>query len=99
VARVVWAPSALNDLAEVWRFIERDSSRSARVTVIQIQESAERLAVFPLSGRVVPEHPAAGLREIIVAPYRVIYTYELPEDRVVILAVTHGRRRLPADLV
>jgi plasmid stabilization system protein ParE len=67
--------------------------------VTHIQESAERLAIFPLSGRVVPEYPATGLREIVVAPYRVVYTYELSEDRVVILAVTRGRRRLPADLV
>lgn len=39
------------------------------------RHSVERLRAFPQSGRVVPEHGSAEVREVIVGPFRVVYRY------------------------
>ncbi|TAJ22273.1 MAG: type II toxin-antitoxin system RelE/ParE family toxin [Nitrospirae bacterium] len=50
-------------------FIARDSSRAADVLVDRIIAASERLASFPESGRLVPEFPMLGYREVIVSSY------------------------------
>jgi plasmid stabilization system protein ParE len=56
-------------------------------------DATERLAVFPRSGRVIPEKGRDDLREVVVQGYRVFY--RLVEDSVVILAIHHAARRFP----
>jgi toxin ParE1/3/4 len=51
----------------------RDSPRAAEALVERLLTATERLAAFPESGRIVPEFPALGYREIIVSSYRVLY--------------------------
>jgi plasmid stabilization system protein ParE len=48
-------------------------------------------------GRVVPEFEQQGYRELIVAPYRIVY--EVRQRRVIVLRVWHGRRELRAESV
>jgi toxin ParE1/3/4 len=55
-------------------------------------EIADRLSVFPRSGRMVPETGKPELREVIYADYRVIYL--LRGEQIIVLAVRHARRRL-----
>lgn len=50
------------------------------------------LALFPRSGRKVPEFDNEDMRELLVYSYRVIY--RLAEPEVVIAAVIHGKRIL-----
>ena len=59
-----------------------------------IKTKVTRLELFPESGRVVPEFPSGGLREVLVDDYRSIYRVVTPRTRVEILAVRHGSRRL-----
>lgn len=66
-------------LREIHDFIARDSPRAAEVLVERLLTATERLASFPESGRVVPEFPGLGYREIIVGSYRVLY--DLRETR------------------
>ena len=51
----------------------RDSPRTAEALVERLLTATERLAAFPESGRVVPEFPELGYREIIVSSDRVLY--------------------------
>lgn len=92
MAEVRWTQRARNDLRDIHDFIARDSPRAAEALVERVLTAMERLAVFPESGRVVPEFPALGYREIIVSSYRVLYRLE--SNTVWIVAVVHGRRLL-----
>jgi plasmid stabilization system protein ParE len=42
-----------------------------------------------------PESPDTGYREVIASPYRIVYRYQANEDRVLIIAIIHGRRSMP----
>ena len=71
MAAVRWTQRARDDLRDIHDFIARDSPRAAEALVERLLTATERLAAFPESGRVVPEFPALGYREIIVSSYRV----------------------------
>ena len=72
MAAVRWTQRARDDLRDIHDFIARDSPRVAEALVERLLTATERLAAFPESGRVVPEFPALGYREIIVSSYRVL---------------------------
>jgi len=95
VARVIWTERAAADLQAIYRFIARDASRAADLTIDRIVSSVNRLDQFPGSGRQVPETGRADLREVIVSPYRVIYL--LRHDEVFVLTVHHGARPLRGE--
>lgn len=97
MATVRWTHRAQDDLRQIHDFIARDSARAAEALVERLLTAAERLASFPESGRIVPEFPGLGYREIIVSGYRVLYRIE--GDIVWIAAVVHGRRLLHSTLV
>ena len=95
MAAVRWTQRARDDLRDIHDFIARDSPRAAEALVERLLTATERLAVFPESGRVVPEFPALGYREIIVSGYRVLH--RLAGNTVWITAVVHGRRLLRGE--
>ena len=95
MARLVWRDEALTDLENIGHYIEQGSRIYASVVVSRLFESANRLADFPASGRVVPELGREDVRETIVGMYRVIY--QLSGDEVAIVAVMHGDRLSYAD--
>ena len=89
---IVWSLGALDDLAEIGLFIERDSSHYAEVVVNRLYSSVDRLALHPLSGREVPELHIPSVREVIVEGYRLIY--ETRNNSVENLAVVNSRQNL-----
>ena len=93
MGKVIWSPVALADLEAIANYIARDSPARAAVVVDRILESAERLARFPQSGRVIPEIADPASRELPVGPYRVMYRLEA--DAVIIVCIVHGARRWP----
>jgi toxin ParE1/3/4 len=93
VAQLVWSPSALTSLAEVCDYISRDSEHYAKLFAQCIFSAAEMLALFPESGRVVPEYDRRDLRELLFQNYRIVY--RIKGDEVQIAAVVHGARLLP----
>jgi toxin ParE1/3/4 len=95
MAAVRWTQRARDDLRDIHDFIARDSPRAAEALVERLLTATERLAAFPESGRVVPEFPALGYREIIVSSYRVLYRFA--DNTVWITAVVHGRRLLRGE--
>ena len=95
MTRVVWTRPALDDVREIREYIARDSSRYARAVVERLFAAVERLREYPLSGRVVPELEQATLREVVDAPYRIVY--RVRADVLEIITVVHAARQFPAD--
>ncbi len=91
---LVWTRPALDSLLDIVRHIQRDNPPAAQRFASTIQTKVTRLELFPESGRVVPEFPSRGLREVLVDDYRIIYRVVTPRTRVEILAVRHGARLL-----
>jgi toxin ParE1/3/4 len=96
VATVGWTAQALDDLDAVCLYIARDAPHIAQIFAARAFDATERLAEFPLSGRVVPETERPEIREVFVYSYRIIYRYT--GDAVVILTVHHGARPLRVDV-
>lgn len=95
-AAIVWTRPALDSLLDIVRHIQTDNPHAAKRFAGQIKRRTLRLERFPDSGRLVPEFPASGLREIIEGNYRVIYRVAMQPDRVEIITVRHGARLLLA---
>jgi len=90
MGQVIWAPSALKDVEYIAEYVARDSPDQAAIFVTRILEAADRLADFPLSGRIIPEMADAHRREIIAGSFRIMYRIE--EGAVWVSAVVHGAR-------
>lgn len=74
-------------------YIAQDSPRVADLVVSRLIEAVERLETFPESGRRVPERNDPEIREVISAPYRVVY--RMREGNVEVITVFRAARFLP----
>jgi addiction module RelE/StbE family toxin len=95
VTTIRWAPQAADDLAAIRDFIARDSPQYARLVCQRIMAKIEQLTSFPLMGRVVPELENPAVRELIVAPYRIVY--RVRADVVEVATIFHAARLFPLD--
>ena len=93
MATVTWTIPALDHLDEICRYVARRSPEQAVRLAEQMFQATDRLAMFPRSGRVVPEHKLDDVREIFVQSYRVIYRVDGDEVEI-LLAVQHGAQPL-----
>jgi addiction module RelE/StbE family toxin len=93
---VNWTEAALDDLRAIEAYIARRSPQYGRKMIEDIFDRTERLADFPQLGGVVPEYEDESLRELLEHPYRIVY--RVYEDRVDVVAVVHGARRIPRGL-
>ena len=69
--KVVWARHARARLADIYRYIERDSPSRAADFCERLIDATAQLADHPLSGALVPEDGA--YRQLIVDEYRIVY--------------------------
>jgi plasmid stabilization system protein ParE len=92
--QLVWTQPAIDSLLEIVRHVQADNPTAAHRFAEQIKSKVSRLAAFPDSGRIVPEFPGSGLREIIVGNYQIIFRAAKRPPRVEILTVRHGARLL-----
>ena len=97
--RVVWTQRAIENLEAIQAYVARSSPRYAALHVERLFAAADHLQQFPEAGRLVPELQRAGVREVLVGSYRIVYL--LGADVVHILTVFHGARLfpLPTDAV
>jgi plasmid stabilization system protein ParE len=93
---VEWSDRALRRIDEIADHIAMDDPAAAERWVIELFATVERLAQFPLSGRVVPEIEDDKVREIIYGAYRVFYQVG---DVVEVLSVRHGSQLVREDEV
>lgn len=72
-----------------------DDPVAAERWVERLVRRAKDLALFPESGRRLPERPRSTLRELIYGNYRIVY--RATAKRVEVLTVFEGHRLLPQD--
>ena len=106
--RIDFAKSAEDDLADIvaW-YTTQDVPSVGRRLVTAVFDRVVQLAMFPDSGRVVPEFNTPWLRELELPPYRIVYRRD---DTVVTIVRVwrserlmdpgldgHAEQALPAD--
>ncbi len=91
--KVHWTKNAIEHLANIYEYIALNSAIYAKGMVDKITRRSEQVADHPFSGRKVPEYDAEDIRELIEAPYRIIY--RIKSDRIDVLAVIHAAQLLP----
>ena len=90
--RVVWSETALADLRDLVRYIARDDRQVAKRFGDLIVTKVQSLQTFPRIGRIVPEYRDDRLRELIMAPYRIVYEIDDEIMTLAILRIWHGAR-------
>lgn len=88
--KVVWSPLAEQRALEAVEFIAQDRPRTAATWLEKLLELVGTRTQFEQQCRVVEEIGLPAYREILHAPYRVIYRVDAA--RVVILTLRHVRR-------
>jgi addiction module RelE/StbE family toxin len=94
---ILWTDLALSDLQEIAAGLRREKREAAKALATRIRERVSSLRTYPMSGRTLPEFEHAGYRELIVAPYRIIY--QVQQWLVVVLRVWHGCRDLRPEAI
>jgi plasmid stabilization system protein ParE len=91
---ITFAVSAFDDLESIvaWYRDQQQVPEVGDELVKEIISQIERLADFPESGRVVPEFNIENLREIIFAPFRIVY--RLDGNKIKIVRVWRSERLL-----
>jgi len=93
--RIRWLPLALANLDDEAAYIAEDNPVAAADVVSRLQLAVERLAYFPLLGRV---GRISGTRELIVPGTPYIVAYRVRDEAVEILRVLHTARKWPTRL-
>jgi addiction module RelE/StbE family toxin len=93
--KIIIAPSAQADLADIVRYVARHNSDAAARLGYELITHAENLGNFPEIGRIVPEFRQSNLRELICRSYRIIYRLRGNEQRIDIVRFWHAARGFP----
>lgn len=91
MVEVNWTNRALDDMANIARFISEDSEKYSKLQINRFFKRVEILETFPLSGKIVVETNKEIIRELIEGNYRIIYKIISPE-RIDIITVHHGSK-------
>ena len=92
MGEIAWTERARRDLQDIVEYISRDSKAYAQSFSLRLRNAIGRLSSFAESGRLIPEDPERGIREVLVENYRILY--RVAEGRVIILTVVHGARNI-----
>lgn len=89
--KVVIHESAARDLDDIIDWISQDNPHAAARVADRIRAKIERLAVSGLShiGR---PGLLEGTRELVEAPYIIVYSVDQPNELIDVLAIFHGAR-------
>lgn len=92
MAELRWAESAVKDLEQICNYIAEDSEEYAKIFARRIIDSIETTAIFPHSGRVVPEMKNEMIREKVFNNYRIIY--RVKDVSIEIVRIIHNARNI-----
>jgi addiction module RelE/StbE family toxin len=92
---IFWTPIAVQDLRDICDFISRDNPGAAQRMGEELIKQAETMALFPQSGRMVPEKRNPLIRETIVGSYRIIYQVDDANKVVALARIWHSARGTP----
>lgn len=92
-----FAQSAEVDLVDIreW-YASQDATNVGKRLVAQVIEHVEQLALFPDSGKMVPEFEMPWLRELEMPPFRIVYRRD--EGAVTIVRIWRSERLMDLDL-
>jgi toxin ParE1/3/4 len=90
--RLVTAPLAERDLADIAEFISKDSVQAAHNVLVRIERVVDLLLQRPYLGPPAMRPRRPGLRKMTVAPY--IIFYRVAEEELQLLRVLHSSRDL-----
>ena len=88
--RVVWSEGAARQLDEAIEYVAQDSLGAAVGMLERLLDAADSLDELADRGHPVEERPHPHVRQLLVRPYRLIYS--TTDDEVVILRLLHQRR-------
>lgn len=94
--RVEFAKSAESDLLDIvaW-YTSQEVPEVGRRLVAAVLERVGQLALFPDSGRIVPEFDTPWLRELEMPPYRIVYRRD--DAVVTVVRVWRSERMMDQD--
>lgn len=92
MVKIIWTEPSIKDLQNILEYIQKDAEYYAKVYVLKLVDSTEKLIEFPELGRITPETNRKDIREMIVDNYRIIYL--LKNKDIYILTVIHCKRIL-----
>ncbi len=93
--RLRWTEDAINDIASIRSYIEKDKPRAAKAVVKKILAATEKLIEYPDAGR---PGRIPGTRELAIATTPYIIPYRVRGEFVDLLRVFHGAMRWPDKL-
>ena len=96
---VIFLQAALDDLEQIVIYIAQDNANAAIRLHDRIVETANKLADFPMIGRLVPNEKIGkhGFRMIGHGKY--LLFYKMYNGKVVVLRILHGARDYPGLLL
>jgi toxin ParE1/3/4 len=93
---VEFAKSAHDDLLDIVAWYASQQAPDVGQRLVQsVVERVEQLAMFPDSGRVVPEFEVPWLRDIQLAPFRIVYRRD--EKVVTVVRVWRSERLMDPE--
>ena len=90
--KVIVASRAIEDLRDIVLYIAPDRPEAAKRLGLALIERTKILAVFPFSGKVVPECNDRLIRELILRPYRIVHRVDESQKVIGIARFWHGAR-------
>ena len=93
--RIIWTETATDDLHTIVRYIASDDPDAARRIGARILDRIDDAATFQLAGRMVPEKEDPGIREVLLNPYRLIYTVDESMQVLHLVRIWHAARGTP----
>lgn len=96
--KVLFSPLALDRIAAIEAHLREVAGRAAAEKLVtHFKQKARLLASMPRLGRCVPELSAPDIRELIVAPYRMVYEVRDAVGVVQVHTVIHARQQFPIE--
>ena len=93
--RIVWSPTSRDDLKSIVSFMAEENPAIAEKYGLKIIDKVEQAAVFPESGRVVPEFSIPTIRELLLKPYRIVYRVNQESKIIDVSRIWHSKRGIP----
>ena len=88
--KVIWSDLAKEQLEDIFNFASRNSELYAERLVNRLVSRADMLGDFPEIGHFNPKLRHLEVRELVEAPYRILYRLE--RGNIEIIGVAHGAR-------